>query len=400
MAVSESHPFDGDSIREAVQYPGSKEYAEKDDILAAASEKVSSADLVVLTDGDADGIASAALVEEVFDTMDVVMLPVGPHDQFLYPKEAMNLIVDEGRDGMTVFFLDTCLGDNPDWQVRPLKDLHEKARVLFFDHHEWTDDDRVEFFRENTSYCEIDSRMESEWTVNGETIDSRCTAGMVYDYFTEQGVEFNSDLADRVDAVTAGDLWMKNDDEEFHHSNTQFILDSLEFITDVSQANRYTDEKYGFGDWISAFRKTETSLDDTKLAKYATEYRSHINNRLDVIFENDEFVQHYEVSGLDVAMVYGDVPPNDPSNRLRQNGVDVVVVLFPWGKASFRSSDTFTHCHRIAEDLGGGGHENAAGGAYLDRLNEYTYSTEKDYYEDYGQEVHTALLDRIETHAQ
>lgn len=400
MAVSESHPFDGDSIREVVQYPGEREWAEKDDILADAQEKVADADLVVLTDGDADGIASAALVSEVFDTMNIAMLPVGPHDNFLYPKEAMNLVLDYGREGMTVFFLDTCLGDNPDWQVRPLADLHEHARVLFFDHHEWTDDERVSYFRENTTHCEIDSRMETEWTVGGETTDGRCTVGMVYEYFTEQGVEFDGELADRVDAVTAGDLWMKNDSEEFFHEDTQFVLDSLEFITDVSQADRYTDAWYGFGEWADAFVNTDTALEDTKLATYASEYRTHINNRLDVIFGNDDFVQHYEVSGLDVAMVYGDVPPNDPANRLRQNGVDVVVVLFPWGKASFRSSDSFTDCHRIAEDLGGGGHENAAGGAYLDRLSDYSYSTEKEYYEDYGQAVHSALLDRIESHAQ
>lgn len=398
MAVSDTTTTTEPDLKTDVQYPnsisggGSNYDFDRNKCLDSAEAIIKNSDMVILTDGDADGVASAALVADVFDSMDVGMIPVGPHRRAVYPSKAMKMITEHGRDGMSVFFLDTCLGDDEDWMVRPLENLNEKCRVVFFDHHEWTDDERVEYVRENTSYCEIDSRMDTPWTLAGDDQTERCTVKMVYDYFVNNGVTFDSELEDRVNAVTVGDLWLKNDEYEFIHDDTQFVMDSLEYITDIEMSERYDQPWFGYEAWAEAFVNTDTPLSETTLAEYANDYRSRIDARLDVVFNNDGFVKRYDHEGLDVAMVYGDVPPNDPSTVLRRDGADVVFILFPWMKCSIRGTDAFDNCHLIAEDLGGGGHDKAAG-ANLKDVN--PYDEKADYYDDFGQQFHSVLLDKI-----
>lgn len=407
MAVSDTNTTDeaeaDTDLATDVQYPNSetgntdsKDSVDKYDYLDRAEQEIKDAELLVLSDGDADGIASAALVDYVFDSMDVTMIPVGPHRRAIYPSKAMELVAEHGREDMTVFFLDTCLGDNPEWQVEALPDMHEQTRVHFFDHHEWTDDDRIEYVRENTTYCELDTLMDTPWEVGGETIEERCTAKMVYDYFLDNGFEFPDVMSDRIEAVTVGDLWLKDDNYEFKHPDTQFVMDSLEYVTDIHMSHRFSERWFGYGTWAEAFCDMSTPLSETVLAEYAEDYRTRIDRRLDVVFNNDGFVEQYEVDGLDVAFVYGDVPPNDPATRLRREGVDVVVIMFPWMRCSLRGTENFDKCHHLAEDLNGGGHAMASG-ADLDPIN--PYESKKEYYEDYGRAFHDPLLDKISEYA-
>jgi len=407
MAVSAPNTTDDEpetDLATDVQYPNSetgnsdgKDSVDKYDYLDKAREDVKNADLIVLSDGDADGIASAALVDYVFAGMEVAMIPVGPHRSAVYPSKGMELIAEHGREDMTVFFLDTCLNDEEDWMVESLEDMGEQARVHFFDHHEWTNEDRIEYVRENTHYCELDTLMETPWEVGGETIEERCTAKMVYDYFVDNGIEFPDEISDRIEAVTVGDLWLKNDNYEFKHDDTQFVMDSLEYVTDIHMSERYDDPWFGYGTWAEAFCDTSTPLAETVLADYAEDYRTRIDNRLDVVFNNDGFVEQYEVDGIEVAFVYGDVPPNDPATELRRQGMDVVVIMFPWMKCSLRGTENFDNCHLLAEDLGGGGH-GMASGATLRDIN--PYDSKKDYYEDYGREFHDLLLEMISEYAE
>lgn len=380
-----------------IQYPNSVTESDSTNFdrnlcLDSAERVITNSDMVILTDGDADGIASAALVDTVFESLDVGMIPVGPHRRAVYPSKAMKMVAEHGREGMTVFFLDTCLGDDEEWMVAPLEQMGEKCRVMFFDHHEWTDDARVEYVEANTDYCEIDSRMETPWELDGEPMEERCTVKMVYDYFVSNGVSFDSKITDRVEAVTVGDLWLKNDSYEFINEETQFVMDSLEYITDIEMADRYDEPWFGYREWADAFCETETLLSETTLSDFATDYRTRIDARLEVMFENDGFVTRYDHEGLDVAMVYGDVPPNDPSTVLRRDGADVVFILFPWMRGSIRGTDAFDNCHLIAEDYDGGGHDKAAG---FNLRDVSPYDTKSDYYEDCGKQFHSLLLNKV-----
>jgi len=391
-------------LEKDVQFPNSEiglsdgdESVDKYDYLDEARENIKDADMVVLSDGDADGIASAALVEYVFDNLDVAMVPVGPHRSAVYPSKGMELVAKHGRDDMTVFFLDTCLNEEDDWMVESLEDMHETANVRFFDHHEWTDEERIEYVRDNTSHCELDTCMDTEWEVNGEVIEERCTAKMVYDYFVSNGVEFPAEIEERIEAVTVGDLWLKNNSYEFKHEQTQFVMDSLEYVTDIHMSERYDERWFGYGDWADAFCDVSTPLEETVLAEYASDYRSRIDARLDVVFNNDGFVSQYEVDELNVAFVYGDIPPNDPSTVLRKQGVDVVIIMFPWMKCSLRGTENFSSCHLLAEELGGGGHGMAAGATLRD-IN--PYDSKEEYYKDYGRKFHAVLLEKISEYAE
>lgn len=402
MAVTEDTTAD-DNLETDVQYPNSetgnsdgKDSVDKYDYLDQARENIKTADMVVLSDGDADGIAAAALVDYVFDSLDVAMVPVGPHRSAVFPSKGMELVAKHGREDMTVFFLDTCLNDEEDWMVESLEDMGEQARVHFFDHHEWTNENRIEYVRENTEYCELDTLMDTPWEINGETIEERCTVKMMYDYFVDNGVEFPDVMSDRIEAVTVGDLWLKDDEYHFKHDDTQFVMDSLEYVTDIHMSQRYDQRWFGYGEWADAFCDVSTPLTETVLSEFATDYRNRIDARLDVVFNGDDFVHRYDVDGLDVAFVYGDIPPNDPATELRRDGADVVVIMFPWMKCSLRGTENFDNCHLLAEELGGGGH-GMASGATLRDIN--PYDSKKDYYEDCGQEFHDPLIEMITEYA-
>lgn len=376
---------DDELVDEPVEY-------NRDDFFPSARNAIRNSDMVVLTDGDADGIASAALIDDAFEGLSVGIIPIGPHEKALYPNQSLNLLLEEGRDDMTVFILDVCLNEDANWKVEPLIEVSERFRVLLFDHHEWTNEERVSFVDEHTSHLELDGQESTSWTYDGTEYTERCTVRMIYDYLVENGVQFDDELENRVNAVTAGDLWMKDEDKNFIHPQTQLYLDSIEYITDIGMPHRHMEPWFGYEEWAEAFCDTTTSIVETDIAGYAFEYREMINERVNILFDTDELLTQYTRDGLDIAFVYGDIPPNEVSEELREKGIDVVIVLFPWGKCSFRGTDNFAQCHQIASDLGGGGHGKAAG-APLDDIN--PYNSDKEYNKNNGEKVHEILLDKI-----
>ncbi|HLE96786.1 MAG TPA: hypothetical protein VI997_05380, partial [Candidatus Thermoplasmatota archaeon] len=70
-----------------------------------------------------------------------------------------------------------------------------------------------------------------------------------------------------------------------------------------------------------------------------------------------------ERDGARVAIAYGDLPTNDVLHALyTDGGAQIAILLKPEGTFSLRSRKGVDVCHRLAQDYGGGGHPNAAGG--------------------------------------
>lgn len=393
-----------ESLRmEVTGQTGRNQYSKSSDASDDVDRRVSNADMVVLTDGDADGIAAAALVDYVYEGLDIEIIPVGPHRPVVWESTALDAIRHHGRDDMTVYFLDTCLSDTKSWAVEKLGYLPDETTVRFFDHHEWNNQGRVEFIEGNTSHCEIDTEMDSRtWSINGEEVDERCTAQMIFDYFTRNNVEFPSEIEDRVKAIAAGDLWLRQDAEdggkEFIHEDTHLFMDSNEFITDQNPADRSDDPWYGYREWADAFTG-DADISETVIPTFAGNYREKIDELVDFVYDNsEEFLSVRTEGDMKLASIYCGTSPNEIATRLREDGFDGVAILRPNRRVSFRGTEDFTVCDKIANELDGGGHKQASGGG-LNDLNDEDIDI-NEYQDTYAEKLRSDVLDLMAKHAK
>ncbi|MWV64111.1 phosphohydrolase [Halorubrum sp. JWXQ-INN 858] len=74
----------------------------------------------------------------------------------------------------------------------------------------------------------------------------------------------------------------------------------------------------------------------------------------------DRAVTH-EVGEWTVAVTYGRCSQNEVAEGLRERGADAAVIVKPAGSASIRGSEGFEHAHEVAGKVNGGGHPRAAG---------------------------------------
>lgn len=347
--------------------------------LNASEERIEDAQIVVFTDGDADGIASAAVVDYVFDSMDVEIIPIGPHKPAIrYESKAFKTLNEYGREGMTVFVLDTSLGDTQTFNhiKKPLKEASEKFNLHIFDHHKWNNDEAVDYIREHSNTLEIDTRQDREWEHNGYTISDRSAAKMVYDYFVDNGVDFPEVISDRVKAVSVGDTWIRTDEDTFVHTDAQMMLNSVEYITGrIPLEDRFTSEWWGYGEWAQEFISEDSLGSESVITAYGDAYNEIIEKELSFLKENDEFFSRETINGKDVAFIYGDISANDIAEHLRSEGVELTVVFYPSGSCSLRGSDSFTECDIVAESFEGGGHEQAAGARVYSQFDEFSQDT-------------------------
>lgn len=395
---------DQESLRsEVTGKAGTNQYPKSDEAVEDVDQRISNADMVVLTDGDADGIAAASLVDYVYEGLNVEAIPVGPHRPMVWESQALDALKHHGRDDMTVYFLDTCLSDSKSWAVEKLGYLPDEMTVRFFDHHEWPNEERREFIESNTSHCEIDTEMDGRtWTINGEEVDERCTTQMIYDYFVRNNIDFSDEIKDRVKAIAAGDLWLRQDDgeggKEFVHDKTSTLVDGLEYITDRNPEERAEEPWYGYQEWSNAFTEN-TEISETTIPALAESYRTQIDELVDFVYDNsEEFLSVKEVGDMKFASVYSDTSPNEIATRLRQDGFDGVAILRPSLRVSFRGTDNFQVCDKIANKLGGGGHKQASGAGLTDLRDERI--DKQDYKENYGEELRQEVLDVMSEHAE
>jgi hypothetical protein len=68
-------------------------------------------------------------------------------------------------------------------------------------------------------------------------------------------------------------------------------------------------------------------------------------------------------AGARVGLAYGRVPTNEVLHALQEKGAHLSVLIKPMGGFSLRSRKDVPVCHAIAQEFGGGGHPNAAGGS-------------------------------------
>ncbi|SMO82652.1 DHH family phosphoesterase [Halorubrum cibi] len=338
-----------------------------------ARETIEDSEAVVIADGDADGLACAAMVREAHDAaLDVAdfeadiaersaeddeteteenvehdgddgddgsddvdsddaddptadahaQSPVGLVSAGPYSLDtALERVVAYADDGIDLYVCDLC----PD-EFEPIADVLDAlsescASIRWFDHHQW-DDAVAAAVRERG----VD-------LVVGES-DEECTADVTLRSLEHDFEDRWTELA----AVTRDhDLWIKDDPRSDDLADYSYWSGGEEYATVIGA--------YG-ADLPEVVREYVESRRVEKAA------------RIDAAVDRAAV---HEVGDWRVAVTYGRCSQNEVAEALRERGADAAVIVKPAGSASIRGSEDFRHAHEVAGRVNGGGHPQAAG---------------------------------------
>ncbi|GAA0507476.1 Oligoribonuclease NrnB or cAMP/cGMP phosphodiesterase, DHH superfamily [Halorubrum aquaticum] len=341
-----------------------------------ARETIEDGEAVVIADGDADGLACAAMIREAHDAaLDVADFeaaiaeriaeddeeesderdaadgedddapvdadvdagddedddptenahaesPVGLVSAGPYSLDtALERVVAYADDGIDLYVCDLC----PD-QFEPIADaldaLSEScASIRWFDHHQW-DGAVAAAVRERG----VD-------LVVGES-DEECTADVTLRSLEHSFEDRWTELA----AVTRDhDLWIKEDPRSDDLADYSYWSGSEEYATVIGAHG--ADLPPVVREYVESRRVEKSARIDAAVDRAAV----------------------HEVGDWRVAVTYGRCSQNEVAESLRERGADAAVIVKPAGSASIRGSDGFEHAHEVAGKVNGGGHPQAAG---------------------------------------
>jgi len=330
-----------------------------------AREAIEGSEAVVIADGDADGLACAAMVREAYDaaldpdsfeaaiaarlgdeaeegegdaadeagdgdesrdaddTEDahaesaVGLVAAGPYSI----DTSLERVLAYADDDIDLFVCDLC-PDDYEWIAEPLEALAETtASIRWFDHHQWDDE---------TAAAVRDLGVD---LVVGES-DEECTADVA---LRSLGHEFDDRWTELAAVTRDHDLWIKEDPRSDDLADYSYWAGSEEYATIVGA--------YG------------ADLPET-VQSFVADRRVEKEARIDAAV--DRAVTH-EVDEWTVAVTYGRCSQNEVAESLRERGADAAVIVKPAGSASIRGSEEFQHAHEVAGKVNGGGHPQAAG---------------------------------------
>ncbi|MFW6382600.1 MAG: DHH family phosphoesterase, partial [Haloferacaceae archaeon] len=327
-----------------------------------AREAIEGAEVVVVTDSDADGLGCVALLREMYDaaldvadfeaelerqldgvegsghgeenaedgdergedpTADahaestVALLAASPYAL----SNALEQVAEHADPGIDLYVCDLC----PDEYERieePIETLSRRCdRISWYDHHQW--DEEVA-----ASVREVGVEL-----VVGES-DEECTVDVGL-----RSLEY--DFPDRfreLAAVTRDhDLWLREDPRSDDLADYAHWAGPEEYVTVVGA--------YG----VDLPVAVEAFLEERRVEK-----RRRIDAAIDRAVTK-------AVGPWQVAVTYGRCSQNEVAEALREEGADAAVIVKPAGSASIRGSDGFDRAHEVAAKVNGGGHPKAAG---------------------------------------
>jgi len=279
-----------------------------------AAEKLADAEVVVVADPDADGLASTALVRLTHGSG--VLLPASPHEI----RETIEWVAKYAEADATIYICDLCPDSERD--IAGLDGLVAAvSAVSWYDHHQWDD----ELF-ETVQSAGVD-------IVVGESGEV-CTTDVALD-------ELDQDFADRyveLASVTRDhDLWIREDERSDDLADYAYWVEPEEYVATV----------------------LEHGVDlPPEAAELLAERRVEKEALIEKAIDRAEL---REVGPWTVGVTYGRCSQNEVAEALRQQGSDAAVIVKPAGSASIRGTDNFERCHEVAAQVSGGGHPKAAG---------------------------------------
>jgi len=292
--------------------PDDVQEAQKDEEIR---ERVEGADVVVVADPDADGLACAAILREVYG--EAALVPAGPHEI----EDGLRRAAEFGAEGCRLFVCDLC-PDQFEYVEAELADAVEHAgEVRWFDHHQWT---------EETAAAVRDAGVD---LVVGDS-DEECTADVTVRSLDADVPERFRELAE---VTRDHDLWLKEDERSDDLADYSYWADADEYMDTV--------QEYGadFPEDVMAY------IEQRRVEKHEL-----IDRAVDRAAMKD-------VGEWTVGVTYGRCSQNEVAEALREQGADAAVVVKPSGSASIRGTESFERAHEVARRVNGGGHPKAAG---------------------------------------
>ncbi|MFA9425744.1 DHH family phosphoesterase [Natronorubrum sp. A-ect3] len=333
----------------------------EDEQTAAALE---GAEVAVIADPDADGLACVALIREAYgdvqnvpepdddddpvdertdaadavdDTADpviagdvdepleepeptphtVALIPASPHDV----EDALARVAEYGDEGIDIFVCDLA-PDRYEYVEDELEAaLETGASVEWYDHHQWDDD------------VAASVRDAGATLVVGDS-DEECSADVVY---RSLEYEFGPMYEELATVTRDHDLWLREDPRSDDLADYAYWTDPAEYVEVVRE--------YGVDlpEWVREF------LEERRVEKEAL---------IEQAVGRSEF---RDIGGYTVGITYGRCSQNEVAEAMREQGADASVVVKPAGSASIRGTDEFQLCHEVAGKVNGGGHPKAAG---------------------------------------
>ncbi|MFC7167084.1 DHH family phosphoesterase [Halospeciosus flavus] len=284
-----------------------------------ARERAATADVIVVADGDADGLGATAVIAEVFDDEEVALLTASPHNL----EDGLRRAAEYGPEDAHVFVCDLC-PDEYRYVEEELELLVDHAGdVQWFDHHQWSDEAAAAVREAGVDLVVGDS-------------DEECTADVAL-----RALDAEHDLPRHIVELAAvtrdHDLWIKEDPRS----------------DDLADYSRWVDAE----EYLDVVREHGPDLPET-----AREFLAERREEKEALIEKAvERASIKEVNGVTVGVTYGRCSQNEVAEELRQRGADAAVVVKPAGSASIRGSEDFERCHEVADQVNGGGHPRAAG---------------------------------------
>ena len=289
--------------------------ARRDRAEEAAREALSGADVAVVADPDADGLACVALIRAAIG--EAALIGAGPHDL----HRGLARVAEFGEPDLTVFVCDLS-PDSMERIAEPLSAVADRSSsIRWFDHHQWDDD---------VAGAVRDHGVE---LVVGDS-EAECTADVAL-----RELEFDAPdhLVDLVAATRDHDLWIREDPRSDDLADYAYWTDAEEYVETVTAHGADLPEE------------AKALLEERRVRKQDMIDRAV--RRADVV----------EVGEYRVGVTYGRCSQNEVAEALRERGADAAVVVKPAGSASIRGTETFQRCHEVAGRVNGGGHPKAAG---------------------------------------
>lgn len=327
-----------------------------------AREAIEGAEVVVVTDSDADGLGCVALLRERYDAaLDVADFEAALERQLAVDTEeadgttqpgdesadsddptaeahtestvallaaspyslpnALEQVADYADPGIDLYVCDLC-PDEFEPVADPLETLSERCdRISWYDHHQWNDDVAAAVRETGVAL------------VIGES-DEECTTDVALRSMEHEFPDRFRELA----AVTRDhDLWLKEDPRSDDLADYAHWADPEEYVTVVGA--------YG----VDLPEPVEAFLEQRRVQK-----RRRIEAAIDRAVIR-------EVGSWRVGVTYGRCSQNEVAETLREEGADAAVIVKPAGSASIRGSEGFKRAHEVAAQVQGGGHPKAAG---------------------------------------
>ena len=278
-----------------------------------AVDALERADIAVVADPDADGLACVGLVREARG--EAALVPASPHRL----DRALGWVGEHATD-TEVYICDLCPDSTADLDALPAA-TERAASVTWYDHHQW---DEKLATRVRAAGVDL---------VVGES-DEVCTADVA---LAELDCIFNDRYAELVAVTRDHDLWIREDERSDDLADYAHWADDEEYIQTVREHGADLPEP------------VREMLAERRIQK----------NRL--IEKAVERARLREVGPWTVGVTYGRCSQNEVAQQLREQGADASVVVKPSGSASIRGTDAFERCHEVAAQVNGGGHPKAAG---------------------------------------